>query len=85
MKKLYGILLLLITLISGSAYAAEITDDFTVNVNFDDINNIVSVSGEIELIKNKSVSARVVYNGKAESTAQRWDSLRQLWEMTEAF
>lgn len=67
MKKLYGILLLLITLISGSAYAAEITDDFTVNVNFDDTNNIVSVNGEIELIKNKSVSARVVYNGEAES------------------
>lgn len=65
-KKLFNTLLLLFILISCNVYASNITDDFSVSVSFDDESNIILINGEINILKNKIISAKAIYNGENE-------------------
>ena len=65
-KKLFNTLLLLFILISCNVYASNITDDFSVSVTFDDESNIILINGEINILKNKIISAKAIYNGENE-------------------
>lgn len=47
----------------GSVNAAEITDNVNINLNFNETNRTISISGDMDILKNKIITAKAVFNG----------------------